>query len=69
MASMTKVVACNFEDGFVITDDGRRLPIINWFDEDNAPTTEWCCAVTFLSGFGNEWYAGRVRDWIPVTVH
>lgn len=63
------LIAVNFRDNFVVTEDGRRLPITNLFDEDNMPTAYWQDAASFVAGAGGEWYAGRTSDWIEVTIH
>jgi len=61
--------AINLRGGFVVTEDGRRLPITNLFDDENQPTGRWQDAASFVAGAGGEWYCGRTADWIEVTIH
>ena len=64
-----QVILVNFALGFVWTDDGHRLPITNWFDEDNRPTDDFRDAVSFVAGAGDQWYPGLIADWQNVTIN
>ena len=66
---MPHVAVVNFTHNFIVTDDGAVLPIIGWFDSDNAPTTDWSEAVAFVAGGVSGWYLGRMADWKPVVVN
>jgi hypothetical protein len=66
---MAQVIAANFEKGFIVIDDGRLLPIIGFFDEDNMPTTDFRDAVSFVAGYDTDWYQGIVSAWAKMTIH
>lgn len=66
---MAQVIAANFQEGVVFVDDGRALPIIGFFDEDNLPTNDFRDAVSFVAGSQDDWYQGRIADWSKITLH
>lgn len=63
MPTSDNITTIDFPKMAVLLDDGRSLPIVSMFDEDNETTDDTDEACVFIAGMENVWFSLYVEDF------